>query len=194
MEEEIIKRKKENKVLSQEVRKLRKRELEIIKRWDMDDIDLVTERMKLIKSSTSSNMSKSIIPLAKIIESLKIKKKAKNPKKVPMLDFTRVYEIQQEQNMEYEEEEEEDEEEQEYGMTTPNSLIVNNFIDHSHLSESAKRQIELQSRKDKIIAILNNQYEDKNQESQNESDQDSEESPRTILRNKLGGDKKVITL
>lgn len=118
MEEEIIKRKKENKVLSQEVRKLRKRELEIIKRWDMDDIDLVTERMKLIKSSTSSNMSKSIIPLAKNIESLKIKKKAKNPKKVPMLDFTRVYEIQQEQNMEYEEEEEEDEEEQEYGMTT----------------------------------------------------------------------------
>ena len=30
---------------------------------------------------------------------------------MPILDFTRVYEIQKEQNMEYEEEEEEDEEE-----------------------------------------------------------------------------------
>ena len=49
----------QNKNLALEVRKLRKRELEIIKRWDMDDIDLVTERMKLIKSSTSSDFSKS---------------------------------------------------------------------------------------------------------------------------------------
>ena len=64
-------------------------------------------------------------------------------------------------------------------------------IDHSHLSESAKRQVELQSRKDKIIAILNNQCENKDDESAQESAQESDESPRTQLRNKLGATKKV---
>ena len=54
-----------------------------------------------------------------ITESLKIKKKNKKSQVVPKLDFTRVYEIQHEQNMEYEEEEEEDEEEQEYGTPKP---------------------------------------------------------------------------
>lgn len=117
---------------------------------------------------------------------MKIKKKAKKTN-VPVLDFTRVYEIQQEQNMEYEEEEEEDEEEQEYGII--NIL----YSDHSHLSESAKRQIELQSRKDQIIAILNNQHENKEEEDIHESSPESEDSPRTRLRKKLGADKKVST-
>uniref|UniRef100_A0A7S3KP93 Uncharacterized protein n=1 Tax=Euplotes crassus TaxID=5936 RepID=A0A7S3KP93_EUPCR len=124
MHQKIQNKEEQNKQLALEVRKLRKRELEIIKRWDMDDIDLVTERLKLIKSTASSDFSK---------KSSKLNKKARKSNIVPTLDFTRVYEIQNEQNMDYEEEEEEDEEEQEF--------------DHGHLSESAKRQIELQSRK-----------------------------------------------
>lgn len=59
MQQKIENKEEQNKQLALEVRKLRKRELEIIKRWDMDDIDLVTERLKLIKSTTSSDFSKS---------------------------------------------------------------------------------------------------------------------------------------
>lgn len=59
MQQKIENKEEQNKQLALEVRKLRKRELEIIKRWDMDDIDLVTERLKLIKSTASSDFSKS---------------------------------------------------------------------------------------------------------------------------------------
>lgn len=35
-----------NQELALQVKSLRKREIEIVKRWDLDDIDLVTERLK----------------------------------------------------------------------------------------------------------------------------------------------------
>ena len=60
------------------------------------------------------------------------------------------------------------------------------------MSESAKRQQDLQSRKDKIIAILNNQYDNNEVESESEVQEESEESPRTRLRRKLGATKKDI--
>lgn len=59
MREKVRTKEKKNEELGDQVRKMRKRELEIVKRWDMDDIDLVTERLKIIRSSASSEFSKS---------------------------------------------------------------------------------------------------------------------------------------
>lgn len=158
-----------NQQMAAQVKALRKREIEIIKRWDLDDVDLVTERLKILKSSTSAMDGK------------------KNPKKrcrVPKLDFTRVYEIQHEQNEEFEEEEEEDEEEDMQGEYYHEG--------HStHLSESAHRQVELQKRKDKIIAILNNCYDKNEYESGSEQQEESIGSAKRKLKQKLGVKKEI---
>jgi len=58
MKAKIENKKKQNKILAGDVKKLRKREIEIIKRWDLDDIDLITERLKIEKSTLNSNYSK----------------------------------------------------------------------------------------------------------------------------------------
>ena len=102
-----------NKRMSMYIKNMKKREIEMIKNWDLDDFGLVTERLMMLKSQESdskpSGMAKQ---LSSNLETQKKKPVAtkRNPK-IPKLDFTRVYEIQMEQNMEYEEEEEEDEEE-----------------------------------------------------------------------------------
>jgi hypothetical protein len=41
----IERQKDKNAQMAGEVKMLRKRELEIVKRWDFDDIDLVTDRL-----------------------------------------------------------------------------------------------------------------------------------------------------
>lgn len=80
-------------------------------------------------------------------------------------------------------------------VTTENTVSWNSFsflhLDYSHLSESAKRQLELQSRKDKIIAILNDWYDKKEPEAESEEPQEIEESPRTKLRRKLGASENI---
>jgi len=58
MKAKIENKKRQNKILAGDVKKLRKREIEIIKRWDLDDIDLITERLKIEKSTLNSNYSK----------------------------------------------------------------------------------------------------------------------------------------
>ena len=109
---------------------------------------------------------------------------------MPTLDFKKVYEIQYEQNMEYEEEEEEEEEENSNG-----SFIFIIYIG-GQFSESEKRQIDLQKRKDKIVALLNNCHDKNEQETESEQpeeepEEESEESARTKLRRKLGGPKDI---
>lgn len=49
-----------NASLANAVKKLRKREIEIIRRWDLDDIDLVTERLEFLKSETSKSALRGI--------------------------------------------------------------------------------------------------------------------------------------
>lgn len=110
-----------NEQLSQQVKVLRKREIEIVKRWDLDDVDLVTERLKILKTSQS------------------YKKNSKKRNKVPKLDLTRVYEIQNEQNEEYEEEEEEEEDE---FLTQHKGYFVGD--DGLVTSDSMQRELELQ--------------------------------------------------
>lgn len=41
----IERQKERNTRLAQEVKMMRKREIEIVKRWDLEDIDLVTDRL-----------------------------------------------------------------------------------------------------------------------------------------------------
>lgn len=155
--------------MAAQVKALRRREIEIIKRWDLDDVDLVTERLKILKSSTSATEAK---------------RNSKKRCRVPKLDFTRVYEIQHEQNEEFEEEEEEDEEEDMNGEYYHEG--------HStHLSESAHRQVELQKRKDKIISILNNCYDKNEYESESEQPEDSIGSAKRKLKQKLGIKKEI---
>jgi hypothetical protein len=114
------------------------------------------------------------------------KKVSKRVPKVPTLDFKKVYEIQYEQNMEYEEEEEEEEEENSNG-----SILIIIYIG-GQFSESEKRQIDLQRRKDKIVALLNNCHDKNEQETESEQpEEESEESARTKLRRKLGGSKDI---
>jgi predicted transcriptional regulator len=63
----------------------------------------------------------------------------------------------------------------------------NSIIDIDEFSESEKRQIDLQKRKDKIIALLNNCYDKEDQEEeQSEVLEEVEDSPRTLLKKKLG--------
>lgn len=54
LKERIEKQKERNGKLAQEVRVLRKREIEIVKRWDLDDIDLVTERLEVLNGKKNS--------------------------------------------------------------------------------------------------------------------------------------------
>ena len=110
-----------NEQLSHQVKILRKREIEIVKRWDLDDVDLVTERLKILKTSHS------------------YKKNSKKRNKVPKLDLTRVYEIQNEQNEDFEEEEEEEEEE---FLTQHKGYFVGD--DGLVTSDSMQRELELQ--------------------------------------------------
>lgn len=94
LQRKIIRQSKFNKQMALQVKAMRKREIEIVKRWDMDDIDLQTDRLQNLL----------------MLEPPQVKKIKKVKSKVPELDFTKVYEIQIQQNEEYEEEEEEDEE------------------------------------------------------------------------------------
>lgn len=73
------------------------------------------------------------------------------------------------------------------------SLLSLKYIG-GQFSESEKRQIDLQKRKDKIVALLNNCYDKKDKENESESEQpeeESEESARTKLRRKLGATKEI---
>ena len=82
---------------------------------------MITDRLKILKTSHS------------------FKKNTKKRNKVPKLDLTRVYEIQNEQNEEYEEEEEEEEDEfltQHKGYLVGDTGVVT--------SDSAQRELELQ--------------------------------------------------
>jgi hypothetical protein len=114
-----------NKKLGGLVKELRKREIEIVKRWDLDDIDLVTERLNMFRSHESKSKPSGREVKILFVETKKPKSRKKKHPKIPKLDFTRVYEIQQEQNEDYEEEEEEDEEEYShngYGKTSPHKF------------------------------------------------------------------------
>ena len=50
----IERQKDKNAQMAGEVKMLRKRELEIVKRWDFDDIDLVTDRLWMINGHAAS--------------------------------------------------------------------------------------------------------------------------------------------
>lgn len=58
MKNKINNQKNRNKALAWDIKILRKREIEIIKRWDLDDIDLITERLKLKKWNKTAKISK----------------------------------------------------------------------------------------------------------------------------------------
>ena len=77
MQRKIIRQSKFNKQMALQVKAMRKREIEIVKRWDMDDIDLQTDRLQNLLASEPPQDKKPEITKAK----------------VPELDFTRVYEI-----------------------------------------------------------------------------------------------------
>jgi hypothetical protein len=58
MRMKIDRQKDRNVRLAQEVKVLRKREIEIIKRWDLDDIDLITDRLNNVLHDKPSIESK----------------------------------------------------------------------------------------------------------------------------------------
>ena len=78
MKERVKKQKDHNQNLANEVKKLRKRELEIIKRWDLDDINLITERLNFEKSTESSKSnSKSLNCIFRISQNFEEEKERK---------------------------------------------------------------------------------------------------------------------
>lgn len=120
-----------NSRLADLAQKLRRREHEVIKRWDMDDIDLVTERLQFLITGKEHPTHNERIA--------KASKQLRKRFRIPKLDLKRVTKLQQEENEEYESEEEESE--------TQHFHSKNGFAS----TESAERKTELQSRKDKII-------------------------------------------
>lgn len=116
---------------------LRGREEEIIKRMDLDEIDLMTERLAIYG-----------------VEARNISPKApkRNPK-IPKLDLEKVQLLKDQDEEDYEEEEEEEEvKSSQKQFLYDGSVVVSN--------DSGDRLRELQSRKEQVIALLNQTYGD----------------------------------
>lgn len=116
---------------------LKSREEEIIKRMDLDEIDLYTDRLGVFGVEVS--------------EDKRPHKSQKHPR-VPQLDLEKIYKMREEDD-EYEEEEEESERDaHSHGHHTINKSEI------MASSESDERIRELRNRKEQVIAMLNKTY------------------------------------
>lgn len=117
----------------------RKREVEIIKRMDLDEIDLITERLSVFGVDVSRRREEA----------------KRNYPRIPKLDIEKCYKIKQREDEEGEDEGEYEEEEIEIEEDIKSSQ-KKFFQDGSALvsDASAERREELKRRKEQVIALL----------------------------------------
>lgn len=125
---------------------LKNREEEIIKRMDLNEIDLVTERLKIFGFETDEKPAK---------------QKVKKHPKVPKLDFEKIMKMREEDEEEYEEEEEEVEVEEDVKSSQKQFLHDGSALVSD---DSFDRREELKYRKEQVIALLNKTYGDEDEQ------------------------------
>ena len=117
---------------------LRNREEEVIKRLDSEEIDLLTERLDIYGVDTQKPWLNEL-------------KKSKYLS-IPPLDMNKLQEMKDMEEEEYEEEEEEEEDYKEE--------LKNYTQDSSFICSENERMDELKKRKDQVIALLNQTFQD----------------------------------
>jgi hypothetical protein len=135
LKKQYVKCEHDRKKFTEQIDWLKDREEEVIKRMDLNEIDLFTERLGIYGVDVPEEQNP---------------KPMKRHPKVPRLDFEKLYQMMEYDNEEeYEEEEEEAEEDvkssQKKYLQDGSALVSN---------DSEERMLELQSRKEQVIALL----------------------------------------
>jgi hypothetical protein len=144
---------RDRKKFTEQIDWLKNREEEIIKRIDLDEIDLVTERLEVygVDSKKPSD-----------------KKPKKKHTKVPKLDLYKVQKMREKDDEEEEYEEEEEEAEEDIKSSQKQYFKEGSAVVSD---DSFEREKELRTRKEQVIALLNQTYGDEGGHSDNSSDQ-----------------------